>query len=213
MIVSLLLQTGTSGDPNWEQLKDWLVNNWFLTVIVVLGFAGFCLVVWVVAWLLRNYGIFRTVLLIGGTAILTIVVIWLLRDVGIPRAIRFGPDGWNVSMVALGNSPDLLSPGDQLPADQPSPNETPQPDEDFPKGQWRINMPPGEGDTCTLRDGSSKDHAKIGQIPNGTQIRVTGWISSNEYLGCSFRGLIEPVAGFASGYIHCSCVAGNYIGP
>jgi len=134
------------------------------------------------------------------------VTIFPTESVGFTNAIVHGVNEMPDPVLFGTPVPSQEAPNDQPPATQP-------PTGDFPKGLWLINMPPGEGVTCTLRDGPNKESTEIGQIPNGTQVRVTNWVNSNKYLGCELRGQIDAVAGFTTGYIHCSCVAGNYVGP
>jgi hypothetical protein len=109
--------------------------------------------------------------------------------------------------VLLGTPvPDTGPPDDQPPATQPPPGT-------FPKGRYEIGLPASEGTTCTLRSGSTKNDPEIGQIPNGTIVKIDEWVPSNSYLGCALRGHVTPGDTILEGWIHCSCVNGRYIGP
>jgi hypothetical protein len=203
MLLFIWQQPTPPTDPNWERLFSWLLTNWFTTLIIIIG----VVIVWLLGrWVvesIRTLGVMSTVFVILFGAVLLLVLLWVI-SIFIPKAVSFGPQVWNTAMEAAGNQPALLVPGDATPIPSPSP----LPD-GFLLGRYVIQH---ESGSATLRDGSSPDANILGEIPNGTEVRVLSTVPSNCVGGVCFRAQIDPVGEFPEGWLH-AVTLGTYLGP
>lgn len=216
MLLTILMQAGADESVNFVDvvvsIALWAYHNPWPILMGLLGF-------WILRW---AYGSSRT--LVEGTgpvlAFLVKGVTWVMTGLTVASVFVaiwvlgwLGDSIWSHSMKQMSRmESNPILPGTPFPTPDATQPAQPPP-EDFPLGLWEIQLPVSEGTTCTLRDGSNQGAPSLGEIPNGTQVRVTSWVESNYYLTCGKRGFIEAVAGHPAGYIHCVCVEGHYVGP
>jgi len=210
LLMKLLLQTGDGGTTGLEvatAILLWLYNNSWKTLLIILGY-------FVLRWayssakrLVEGTGPALAFLILGVTVVMTLLLIGgiFVAIWGVPK-LGAGLYGHSVKQLNSMESEYPL-PGTPMP-DATQPPNTNQPPTGFQPGKYTIKMAAGQGTTCTLKETSDRFSNELGVIPNGTEVQVTSWVPSNPVAGCAFRGNINPVGAFPTGWIHCACVVG-----